>query len=203
MKKILLLFALSILLVGCVTVNEEMLRKVTVIPPQNPATTVEIKSGELILQHNGEGKNNAPLSATTVMNAKAKGLMIRWKLKELIADYDFPGGLKKDPDYTIIFSGTRNEESSLPMAFLSGLTFMIIPVSVTLTYDLNVEFINNHTQKHYFVKVKNGVTTWMDIFLLPALPFSMIGSINSTHDMADYLYEELRKQGAFSDSGIP
>lgn len=201
MKKILLLFALSILLVGCVTINEEMLRKVTITPPQKPATIVEIKSGELIILLNGESKDKG--TSTTVMNAKARGMMLRWMSKDLIADYDFPGALKKDPDYTIIFSGTRNEEASMAQAVLSGLTFMIIPVKFTLIYDLNVEFINNHSQKHYFVKVKNGFTTWMDIFLLPALPFSMIGSVNSTHDMADYLYDELRKQGAFSDSGIP
>lgn len=203
MKKILLLFCLSILLVGCVTINEEMLRKVTIIPPQNPAMTVEIKSGELIQQFNGEGKSSGPLSGTTVMNAMAKGIMIRWKDQDLIADYAFPGELKKDPDYTAIFSGTRNEEGSIAMAILSGLTFMIIPTSSTLTYDLNLEFVNNNTQKHYFAKAKNAVTTWFDIFLLPALPFSMIGAINSNRDIADHLYDELRKQGAFSDSGIP
>ena len=76
---------------------------------------------------------------------------------------------------------------------------MLIPSSSTLTYDLNLEFVNNHTQKHFTVKAKNGVTTWMQILLLPALPVSWIGANNMINDVADYTYDELRKQGAFND----
>jgi hypothetical protein len=193
---VLLLIALS----GCVTVNEEMLRKVSISPPQKQAMTVEVKTGELIQKLNGEGQNRGVLSGTTVLNAVAKSMMIRWKNKDIIADYGSAGELKKEPDYTIILSGVRNEDGSIAGAVLSGLTLMLLPSSSTLTYDLNVEFINNHTQKHYTVKAKNAVTTWMQILLLPALPFSWIGSNNMLNDIADYSYDELRKQGAFTDS---
>jgi len=40
----------------------------------------------------------------------------------------------------------------------AGLTLILLPSSSTLTYDLNLEFTNNHTQKHYTVKAKNAVT---------------------------------------------
>jgi hypothetical protein len=184
-------------LVGCVTVNEEMLRKVSVFPPQKPAMTVEVKTGDLIQTLNGEGQNRGVLSGTTVLKSVATSMMLRWKDKGIIADYAFPGDLKKEPDYTIILSGTKNEDSSILAAILSGLTFIIIPTSSTLTYDLNIEFINNHTQKHYIVKAKNAVTIWMQIFLLPAVPFSWIGSHNMVNDIADYSFDELQKQGAF------
>ncbi len=126
-------------------------------------------------------------------------MMIRWKNKDIIADYDFAGELKKLPDYTLTVSGERNEDSSIIGAVLCGLTLMLIPSSSTLTYDLNLEFVNNHTQKHFTVKAKNGVTTWMQILLLPALPVSWIGANNMINDVADYTYDELRKQGAFND----
>ena len=77
---------------------------------------------------------------------------------------------------------------------------MLLPSSSTLIYDLNLEFTNNHTQKHYTVKAKNAVTTWMQILLFPALPFSWIGSNNMLNDIADYSYDELRKQDAFTDT---
>ncbi len=186
-----------ILLVGCVSVNEGMLRTVAIVPPQNKNKLIEIKSGELVQQLNGEGQNRGVLSGTTVLNAIGKSMMARWKNKDIVADYGFAGDLKKDPDYTVTVSGIRNEDGSMIGAVLTGLTLMLIPSTATLTYDLNIEFVNNHTHKHYTVKAKNAVTTWMQILLMPALPFSWIGSNNMINDIADYSYEELRKQGAF------
>jgi hypothetical protein len=175
-----------------------MLRKVTIVPPQKRGMTVEIKTGELIQQFNGYGSNPLGISGTTVLNAVAESIMNRWKNKDIITDYVLSEEeLNKKPDYTIILSGTRNEESSIVAAELCGLTLMIIPTVSTLTYDLNLEFINNHTHKHYFVKAKNATTTWIDIFLLPALPFFWIGAHEMLTDIADYSYDELQKQGAF------
>jgi hypothetical protein len=182
---------------GCITINEEMLRKVDVKPPQNKISLVEIKTAELIQKHNGEGRNSGPLSGTTVLNSVARSIMIRWKDNGIIDDYGFPGDLSKEPDYTVTFSGTRNEESSIPMAVLSGLTMMILPSSATLIYDLDIELVNNATHKGYAVKAKNGSTLWMEILLLPALPFSLMGGMNAMRDIADYSYVEFDKQGAF------
>lgn len=189
--------ALLALLTGCMTINEGMLKKVSVTPPQNQTRIVEIKTGELVQQLNGKGDNRGVLSGTTVLNAVAKSMMIRWENKDIISDYGFPGDLKKEPDYTITLSGVRNEDGSIAGAVLSGLTLMLLPSSSTLTYDLNVDFVNHHTNKHYTVKAKNAVTTWMQLLLFPALPFSWIGSNNMLNDIADYSYDELRKQNAF------
>lgn len=198
--KQLTIIGMLVFLTGCVTVNEEMLRKVSITSPQNQAMTVEVKTGELIQKLNGEGQNRGVISGTTVLNAIGKSMMMRWKNKDIIADYGFSGELKKVPDYTVTLSGVRNEDGSMIGAVLSGLTLMLIPSSSTLTYDLNLEFVNNHTHKHYTVKAKNAVTTWMQILLLPALPFSWIGSNNMINDIADYSYDDLSKQGAFTDS---
>jgi len=183
-------------LVGCVTVNEEMLRKVEISPPQNQSSIVEIKTGELIQKLNGEGQNRGVLSGKTVLDSLAESMMAHWKYEDLIDDYDSPGDLDKEPDYTLTISGVRNEDGSIAGAVLSGLTLMIIPASSTLTYDLDIDFVNNHTQKHYSVKAKNAVTTWMQILLLPAFPFSWIGANNMINDIADFVYDDLNKQGA-------
>jgi len=186
-------------LTGCMTVNEGMLRKVNVVPPQKQGMTVEIKTGELIQKLNGTGQNQGVFSGTTVLDGVGKSMMARWKSKDIIADYGSSGDLKKNPDYTLTLSGVRNEDGSMAGAVLSGLTLMLLPSSSTLTYDLNLDFVNNHTQKQYTVKAKNAVTTWMQILLLPALPFSWIGGSNMLNDIADYSYDELNKQGAFNE----
>lgn len=191
--------ALLIMLSGCMSINEEMLRKVDITPPSQQPLTVELKIGEFIQKLNGEGQNRGVLSGTTVLGAIGEAMMSRWQDKKAIADYAKTGELKRDPDYTVILSGTRNEDGSIAGAVLSGLSLLLIPTSATLTYDLSFELINNRNQKHYTVKAKNAVTTWMQILLFPALPFSLVGSNNMINDIADYSYNELRKQGAFNE----
>ncbi len=184
---------------GCMTVNEGMLRKANIVTPQNNKVSIEVKTGTLIQKLNGTGRNEGLLSGTTVLNALNTSIMTRWKSKDLIADYGSTNDFKNKPDYTLTVSGEKNEDGSMTGAVLSGLTFMLIPATATVTYDLNFDFVNNHTNQHYSVTAKNAVTTWMQILLLPALPFSWIGSHNMLNDIADYTYDELQKQGAFNE----
>jgi hypothetical protein len=181
------------------TVNEGMLRKANIVTPQNNKVSIEVKTGTLIQKLNGTGRNEGLLSGTTVLNALNTSIMTRWKSKDLIADYGSTNDFKNKPDYTLTVSGEKNEDGSMTGAVLSGLTFMLIPATATVTYDLNFDFVNNHTNQHYSVTAKNAVTTWMQILLLPALPFSWIGSHNMLNDIADYTYDELQKQGAFNE----
>jgi hypothetical protein len=167
-------------------------------PPQNKGGLVEFKTGELIQTLNGEGKNRGVLSGTTVLDSVGSGIMSRWKSKDIIADYGSSGELNREPDYTITLSGVKDENGSIAAAILSGIAFMLIPTSSTVTYDLQFDLTNNHTHKHYTTKAKNAVTTWSQILLLPALPFSWIGSSNMISDIADYAYDDLNKQGAFN-----
>ena len=137
-------------------------------------------------------------------------MLKRWKSQDLIADYGVSGKINKSPEYTMTINGIRNEDGSIAGSIFTGLTLYLIPSSQTLTYDLDVDFVNNKAKKRYNSKVKNALTNWQQILLLPATPFFWVGSSNMMSDMGDYLYEDLRKQGAFegkggvsSDSPIP
>lgn len=197
MKKIMLALVAMVMLSGCMTFNEAMLRKVDIPRQQNPEAIVETKTGDLVQNFNGAPKRGV-MSGTTVLNAVVKSMMDRWKKKGLIADFGAAGKLDKKPDFTLIVSGVRDEEGSVLGAVLCGITLYIIPTSSTLVYDLDVELVNNKTQQHYFVKVKNGVTTWMEIIFLPFFAIFWVGSHNMLVDMADYSYDELKQQGAFN-----
>jgi len=185
------------LLIGCVTVNEDMLRKVSIEPPKNKEGLLELKTGDLIQTLNGSGQNRGVLSGTTVLNLIGESTMTRWVDSEIIKDYQSSGKLKRDPDYTLIVAGTRNEDSSMLAAVLGGLSLGLIPLSTTISFDLNFDFLNNHTQKHYLVKTKSAYTVWSQILLFPALPFSWAGRNSMMNDVADNVYYDLRKQGAF------
>ena len=197
MKKIIFVLLAMAVLSGCMTFNEAMLRKVDIPKQQNPEAIVETKTGDFVQKFNGV-PNRGVMSGTTVLNAVTKSMMMRWKKKGLIADYGVAGKLDKEPSFTLIVSGVRDEEGSVLGAVLCGITLYIIPTSYTLIYDLDVELVNNKTQQHYVVKVKNGVTTWMEIIFLPFFAISWVGSHNMMVDMADYAYDELKKQGAFN-----
>lgn len=199
--RLLIISMVFMCLAGCVTVNEQMLRKVIIQTPEKKIASVEIRAGELIQKFNGEG-NGGLLSNKSVLNAVAKSVMIRWKDNNIIENYGFSGELGGPPDYTLTFSGVRNEDGSIAGSILSGLTMMIIPSSSTITYDLNLELVNNSTKKAYNVKATNGSTLWIQILLLPALPFSMIGAMDSLRDIADYSYVEFSNQGAFRVADI-
>ena len=194
---------------GCMTFNEKMLKTTDIPKQQNPTFLIETKFGELVLRHNGKvydpllpGPNHGVISGSKTvgpysLKSVSKSMMGRWKSKGIISDYATAGDLKREPDFTLTLSGVRDEESSIPMAVLCALTWLVIPSNATLIYDLDVDLVDNKNQKSYSIKVKNGITMWAGIIFLPFLPISRVGSYHAMNDMADYVYEELRKQGAF------
>lgn len=198
MKKTLLLTTLALAISGCMTFNEKMLRQVESIKPLEKPILLETKTGELVLKLNGRGTGEGPFSGTTVAGNLIKMIGLRWKGKGIVSDFGPTGDLKANPDYTLTVSGVRNEEGSMSMAVLGGLSMMLIPTSSTLVYDLDFELVENKTSKKYNVKAKNAVTTTMEILFIPALPFSWIGASNTLSDIADYVYDEFYKQGAFN-----
>ena len=90
MKKIMLVLSAMVMLSGCMTFNEAMLRKVDIPKQKNPELIVETKTGDLVQKYNGT-PNRGVMSGTTVLNAVVKSMMIRWKKKGLIADFGTAG----------------------------------------------------------------------------------------------------------------
>lgn len=200
MKKIfLIIISISFVLQGCVTVNRQMLGKVDVYPPaQKAAAIVEIKTGDFVQTLNGGKPDKDALPGPVALKGIARSMMTSWKRSNIIAGYYFEGSSRSTPDYTIILSGSSNKESSTLRNILCGLTLMLIPASTTMTYDLNIELINNHSKKHYQIEAVNSFTEYRQLFLLPAVLFSSQGSREMMQDIADYTYDEFRKQGAFN-----
>jgi hypothetical protein len=196
MKRIILVLLAMVMLGGCMTYNEKMLRKVDIPKQQNPQVIVEIRKGDFVETLNGNPLRQGT-STRAVLNEVVDTMMNRWKDKGLIADFGPAEKWTKKPDFTLFISGARHEEGSEFLATLCGTTLGIIPASSKLIYELGVILANNKTQRLYLVKVKNGATMWMQIIFLPLFPISKKGIHEMMIDMADYAYDELRQQGAF------
>jgi len=200
MKKLfLIIIFISFVLQGCMTVNRQMLGKVDVEPPtQKAAAIVEVKAGDFVQTLNGGKPDKDALPGPVALRGIARTILTSWKRSNIIAGYYFEGSTRSIPDYTIIISGSSNKESSTLRNVLCGLTLMLIPASTTMTYDLNIELINNHSRKHYHVKAGNSVTEYRQLFLLPAVLFYSQGGQEMLQDIADYTYDEFKKQGTFN-----
>jgi len=197
MKRIMLVLLAIVMLGGCMTFNEKMLRKVDIPKQQNPEVIVEIQKGDFVQTLNGNPLRR-DTSTRAVLDEVVDTMMNRWKDKGLIADFGPAEKLTKKPDFTLFIRGARHEEGSEFLAILCGATLDIIPASSKLIYELDVILVNNKTQRHYLVKVKNGATMWMQIIFLPLFPIYKKGIHDMMMDMADYAYDELRQQGAFN-----
>jgi hypothetical protein len=188
--------AIAATLSGCVTVNEQMLPKRDT-PPPVVRGLVEYDVGDVKQLLNGETSPGGLTSSHTAVDSFGKGLLNRWKSRQLIDDYGHAGELKSAPAYRLTLSGDIKEQGSILGAVATGLTLYLIPSSSTMTYDLTARFTHVGRNQTYTVPIRNGSTTWMQILLLPALPFGWMGASHMIEDTADYLYSELHKQGAF------
>ena len=187
---------------GCVTVNEQMLPKRSTPPPMVKGA-VEYDVGEVRQLFNNESSPGGMVSTHTAVDSFGKGLLNRWKSNELIDYYGHAGDLKSSPTYRLTLSGDVKEQGSILGAVATGLTLWLLPSSSTMTYDLNARFTHLGRNQTYTVPIRNASTTWMQIFLLPALPFGWMGANQMIEDTADYLYSELHKQGAFDTRPRP
>lgn len=159
---------------------------------------IEMKIGNFAQKLNGELSSLAPASTKSIAYNTATNILVHWKRKGLIRDYDVIGNLNEKPDYTLILNGARNEEASLFAAFVTGATFFLFPSSSTLEFDLDLELQNNNDGKIYKCKVKDSVTIWQHIIFFPAFPVFWVGSFNMFTDMSMYSFNEFYKQGTFS-----
>ena len=194
--------AVAATLSGCVTVNEQLLPKRSTPPPQAKGV-VEFDVGEVKQLFNDEASPGGMVSTHTAVDSFGKGMLNRWKSTQLIDDYGHAGDLKSSPDYRLTLSGNVKEQGSILGAVATGLTLWVLPSSTTMTYELTARFTRVAGNQTYTVPIRNASTTWLQILLLPALPFGWMGSSHMIEDTADYLYSELHKQGAFDAKPRP
>ena len=75
-------------------------------------------------------------------------------------------------DLSVTVEMKDDGSGSLVMAFITGLTFFIVPSSATDCYKVTAKVRNNKSGVEKTFEVEDFVTTWQEILLLPFLPFN-------------------------------
>ena len=128
-----------------------------------------------------------------------------WKDRGYISDVQYveKSAFTGKADYDLTLSGTLYGESSIGVQILSGLTLMILPYSVTQHYDIQYLLQDVKTGEKYSAAVEESNKTYVELFLVLALPFGQRGQNETMQRIGDHLYEQFRGQGAFQQAVAP
>lgn len=198
------IFSISLLASGCMSFNDEMLPRREQLPPPEAVMSIAYKTEDFVASRNGktDGFLVSPVSGASIGNSLASAMTRRWKKQGHVSAH---GTIAKvpNPDLILTMSGSRNEQSDLGVAFLTGLTLDLFPSSWTLEFDVQATLENQKTGQTFNAESKNSTTMWHQIFFLPAFPFALVGSTRCVNDIYDDIYFQLQQQGAFTTETIP
>ena len=162
------------LFTGCATFEGQLLSPVKEFPTpsveERPSVAVDLNFRQYL--------NGAPITLFTksVESSLEKKCVKRLKGSGL---YSRVGTDITNPDLSIHIDMADEGQGSMGMAFLTGLTFYLVPSFTTDTYKLKAEVTNRHTDEKMIVELEEFITQWQQIFLLPLLPFKMLPVVNS------------------------
>lgn len=165
------LLALSTALTGCVSYSRNELPPVEAWPPKvaTPAASESAKQTAFVrfnavYQFNGEqragGTNMSRYEKTLIDSYQQSQRFSRVTSQQLDSDVYAYATLK------------NNEQGSLVLAYLSGFTMMMIPVTFDNTLTLETVFKDRDGKELGKVVKSETVTTWMQLVLILALPFN-------------------------------
>lgn len=167
-----------------------------IIPPQ-PAfqPSVEHTVGDFSFTLEG-GKMVTSSFAGRLLNESILGA---WKDRGYIREVQYveSGAFSGKADYDVTLSGSQYGASSIGMQILSGLTLFLVPYTVTQSYDIQYALVDTNTGKKYSASVQESNKTYVELFLLFALPVGQRGQKQMIERMGDHLYDQLYRQGAF------
>jgi hypothetical protein len=101
--------------------------------------------------------------------------------------------------YAFTFSGKQRNDSNFWIQGFNTLTLFLLPYSVTHNYEIDCVVDDVATGAQYSVKVTGTDKTWVTLPFLLAFPFKGYGHRDEMETVADRLYEELVREGAFGE----
>ncbi len=180
---------------GCAYVTEG-----TKLGPINPPANslqplVEHTVGDFSFSLDG-GKMVTSNFAGKLIN---ENVLNAWKDRHYIRDHEYveQAAFTGKADYNLTLTGSQYRESSIGMQILCGLTLFLIPYTVTTNYDIQFTLADVKTGKKYTGSVEESNKTYVELFLLFALPFAANNESAMFERIGDHLYDQLYRTGAF------
>jgi hypothetical protein len=116
------------------------------------------------------------------------------RTQEYVADGSFSG----TADYHLTLRGSQRGETSFTMQVINALTLSLVPYTVTQRYEFHYVLEDVHSSAQYSATVHAWDKTWVEPLLVLALPFAERGHRTTMGRVGDDLYEQFRRQGAFT-----
>jgi len=180
---------------GCMTFSAEKLAELEAIEPK-VTPRIEESIGDFTFHLDGGGLVSSNKAGRLLNNA----VLENWEDNDYISSFEYVEKEKftGEVQYNLTLEGKQKGKSSVGMQVLSGLTLFIIPHSVETSYDLVYILENVNTGKIYKSEVSEGMKTVSWLLFFPAFPFSFIGASNTYENIAEHVYQDFVRQGAFS-----
>ncbi len=126
-------------------------------------------------------------------------IMDAWKQRGYAADGRFVESkeFSGKADYNLTLTGSQRNTASLFLEALNAFTLTLFPYTVTQRYELTYVLEDVANGKTYRAAVQGWDVTYVGVLVLPAFPFAHRGHAATMMQMADSLYEQFRRQGAF------
>jgi hypothetical protein len=129
--------------------------------------------------------------------AIGKEIMAAWKRRGYIADADFVEAFSDEADYDLTLTGSHRAETSFWMQAANFPTIGLVPYSITDHYDVGYTLADRRTGRMLGAIAQASDESWVQLFLLAALPFSHLGHRHTIDRLADHLYADFVRQGGF------
>lgn len=183
---------------GCAYIT--MGRKLAPITPPRPGfqPAVEYTVGDYSYTLEGGKMTTSEYAG----HALSEVILESWKEHAYIRDFRHveAGAFTGTADYEITMSGSQYGASSVGMQIVSGLTLFLLPYSVAQSYDIQYTLRDRSSDTKYSASVQEANDAYVELFLIFALPFGLMNQHATMARMADHLYDQLYRQGAFQRS---
>ena len=181
---------------GCITIPGNQL---------GPLTTEPVAPEILPNLQQTVGNFSFHLDGGKMITSNKAGRMVNdellkvWKRKGYIkgSEYVKSSQFTGQADFNLTLSGSLYGRSSIFMQILSGLTLFVIPHTIEQRFDIQYTLENVRTKEKFGASVEDSYTQWSQLFLIFGAPWSQRGARSTYEVMADHLYEQLRRDGAF------
>jgi hypothetical protein len=183
-----------LLLVGCGLTTSTVLDDIDSITPK---VTPQIESSV-----SKSFRADAPLLLVTnnkygrILNDMILG---HWERQDYISNHEYVKleNFSGTAEYNLTLGGTFDLDENVGLGIISGLTLMIIPDFLTFTYDLEYTLTNVKTGQVYKSKIHERKEEMKWLLFVVIFPISWYQQINYTDMIAEHVYQDFVKQGAF------
>src|SRR5215470_11203964 len=130
-------------------------------------------------------------------------IMRSWQRRGYVRSeqYVVDGSFSGTADYHLTLRGSQRGETSFTMQVINALSLSLIPYTITQRYDFRYVLEDVKSGAQYAATVEASDKTWVEPLLIFTLPFAGRGHLKTMRRVGDDLYDQFRRQGAFTRGG--